>query len=57
MSAPFHPTDWSDEQITQAASAVGIDLPPECLPGVKANLALLEDRWATVSAALAEIEV
>jgi hypothetical protein len=57
MSEPFHPTAWSDEQITQAAGAVGIALPPECLPGVKANLALLEDRWATVSAALQEIEL
>lgn len=52
----FHPTGWNDEQIAQAAQAVGIDLPPECLPGVKANLALLEDRWNTVSAALREIE-
>lgn len=56
MSMDFHPTGWSDDQIAQAEQAVGIDLPPECLPGVKANLALLEDRWNTVSAALREIE-
>jgi hypothetical protein len=54
MSAPFHPTGWSEAEIIAAARLAGIEMPPECLPGVKANLALLEDRWATVSAALQE---
>lgn len=48
----FHPTQWSEEEILARARAVGIAMPPECLAAVKANLALLEDRWATVSAAL-----
>lgn len=55
MSDTFHPTGWSEAQIIAALQEAGIALPEECLPGVKANLALLEDRWATVSAALREV--
>lgn len=51
---PFHPAAWSEEEIAARAREAGIELPGECLPGVKANLALLEDRWATVAAALRE---
>jgi hypothetical protein len=52
MSEAFAPTDWSDEEITARLAIAGITLPPECLAGVRANLALLQDRWAVVSAAL-----
>ena len=48
------PAAWSDEEIVAQAKEAGIDLPPECLPGVRANLALLEERWARVTAALRE---
>jgi hypothetical protein len=51
---PFHPTGWREDEIAAKAREAGIELPAECLPGVKANLALLEDRWATVAAALRE---
>ena len=54
MSVPFDPATWSDAAILIKAQAAGIDLPPECLQGVKANLALLADRWAIVAAALRE---
>lgn len=50
----FHPTQWSEEAVIAKAREAGIDLPAACLPGVKGNLALLEDRWAIVAAALRE---
>lgn len=50
----FHPTQWGEEEILARARVAGIAMPPDCMAGVKANLALLEDRWATVSAALPE---
>jgi len=52
VNTPFHPTAWRDEEVAARAREVGIDLPPECLPGVKANLALLEERWALLAAAV-----
>jgi hypothetical protein len=55
MTGGFHPTGWSEEQIRDKALAQGLNLPDTCLPGIRANLALLEDRWATVEAALAAI--
>ena len=53
----FRPTAWSEEDIVAKAREAGIDLPAACLPGVKGNLALLEDRWATLLAALREEEL
>ncbi len=55
MTETFHPTGWSEAQIRDAAQAQGLTLPEACLPGVQANLALLENRWATVEAALSAI--
>ncbi|WP_157098997.1 hypothetical protein [Novosphingobium rosa] len=55
MTEDFHPTGWSEQHIRDEARRQGLTLPDACLPGVKANLALLEDRWATVEAALASI--
>jgi hypothetical protein len=55
MIGDFHPTGWSEDQIRDKALAQGLNLPDACLPGIKANLALLEDRWATVEAALTAI--
>lgn len=51
----FRPGGWDDAQIRETATAAGLTLPEVCLPGVRANLALLEDRWATVQAALQQI--
>ncbi|WP_206244782.1 DUF4089 domain-containing protein [Novosphingobium terrae] len=55
MMENFDPTNWTEQQIREKAQAQGLTLPDACLPGVKANLALLEDRWATVDAALTAI--
>lgn len=55
MAEGFHPTRWSEDQIRDRALAQGLNLPDACMPGIKANLALLDDRWATVEAALAAI--
>ncbi|MDE1916554.1 MAG: hypothetical protein KGJ57_01875 [Sphingomonadales bacterium] len=56
MTDVFTPTRWSEAEILDRFRAAGVALPAPCLPGVKANLALLEDRWRVVQAALAEIE-
>lgn len=54
MTQDFTPTRWNEAAIVERLRAEGIDVPAECLPGVKANLALLEDRWQVVSAVLAK---